>query len=72
MPKFIRLTEVGKSSKKPNAVMLVNTACIHSVKKSDSGEDTHIHTGGSNYFFVKESVDEITVLLNSQGRPEGR
>lgn len=68
MSKFIRLTEVGKQHKGERPVIM-NTAYIQSIKKSDSGPDTHIHLGGSTYFYVKETLTEVEAMLALNARP---
>lgn len=62
MIKFIKLTEVFISG--GSTPVLLNIACIKSVKMSDKGKDTHIFMTDQKYYFVKESVEDIWVILN--------
>ena len=61
MPKFIKLTEQYTNGK--TETVMLNTAFILSVKKSKSGEDTHINMQDKHYFFVKETVAEVEAML---------
>lgn len=60
-PKFIKLTENYASGR--SEPLLLNTASIMSVKKSEKGKDTLINMQDKHYFFVKESVAEIEAML---------
>lgn len=60
-PKFIKLTEVNKT--KGERPIIFNTSFIQSIKKSDTGPDTHVCMGGKDYFYVKESLEEVERLI---------
>lgn len=60
-PKFIKLTENYASGR--SETLLLNTASIMSVKKSEKGKDTLINMTDKHYFFVKESVAEVEAML---------
>jgi hypothetical protein len=60
-PKFIKLTENYASGR--SEPLLLNTASIMSVKKSEKGKDTLINMKDKHYFFVKESVAEVEAML---------
>jgi len=59
--KFIKLTESYASGR--SEMLLLNTASIMSVKKSEKGKDTLINMQDKHYFFVKESVAEVEAML---------
>jgi hypothetical protein len=60
--KFIKLTEVGKNNK-ASRPLLLNVNHINSIKQSDTGPDTHVHMIPNHYFFVKETLAEVEVML---------
>jgi uncharacterized protein YlzI (FlbEa/FlbD family) len=64
MTKFVRLTESYNTQAKP---LILNAACIRSIKLGDKGRDTMIQCDDIKYFFVKESVEEIWDKLNALG-----
>lgn len=61
MTKFIKLNEVFQSG--GTTPVLLNVACIKSIKLSDKGRDTHIFMTDQKYYFVKETVDEIYLMV---------
>lgn len=62
MIKFIKLTEIYQSGE--TTPVLLNVACIKSVKISERGKDTHVFMIDQKYYFVKETVGEIWELLS--------
>lgn len=74
MTKFIRLTEPYHSGDRP---ILINTDHIRSIKPGDKSRDTLInmtHTTEmdgkpSKYYFVKESIDQIWLMINEVPAP---
>lgn len=60
MTKFIKLTECNGNE------IIINVDCIEHITKGSKGTDTYIKmlSHKENYFFVKESVDDIWVALN--------
>lgn len=68
MNKFIRLTELH-SSGAINSI-LINTSSIQLIQKGEKGKDTYIKLMDKNYFFVKETIDQIEeMLLTDRSRP---
>lgn len=58
--KFIKLTETTKNGPK---IVLINFEHVASVGKGTRGDDTHIKMSDANYFFVKESIEDILDIL---------
>lgn len=62
MTKFIKVNEqYGNSQTYP---LLINCDCIRTIKMGERGKDTMIYLTNDKYFFVKESVDEIWMMIN--------
>lgn len=64
MTKFIKLTECNGKA------VLINTARIENICLGAKGQDTYIKLlknddNKENYFFVKETVDQIWGMLNA-------
>lgn len=62
--KFIKLTENLQDGKKQRTI-LVNVRYLASVKIGDRQMDTHVCLHDGKYFFVKESVEQIELLINT-------
>jgi len=60
-PNFIKLTEQYDNGR--SEPLLLNTASIVSVKKSQKGKDTLVNMQDKHYFFVKETVAEVEAML---------
>ena len=60
MTKFVKLTEVYNTMQKP---LILNAACIRSIKKGNKDKDTMIQCDDVKFFFVMESVEQIWDLL---------
>lgn len=71
MTKFIKLTEPYNNGDRP---LIINCDAIRSIKIGDKGRDTLINMTYDNeqegkfskFYFVKESVEEIWEMLNSE------
>lgn len=62
--KFIKLTEVhGNNETKP---IYINFDHVQSFSVGMKGKDTHIRMYDKSFFFVKETIEEIEKLLNSE------
>jgi len=62
MTKFIKLTET--MSHGDNRSLVLNITNIAHVQQGLNGRDTHIKMSDfKTYYFVKESVEEINLLL---------
>lgn len=61
MTKFLKLTEALQNG--ATVPLLLNIACIKSIKIGDKGIDTHIYMTDQKYYFVKETVDDIYDML---------
>lgn len=61
MLKFIKLTEVhGNDTLK---TIILNAASIQVIQKGSKEKDTFIRLFDKSFFFVKESLDDIWMLL---------
>ena len=61
MTNFLKLTEALQNGS--TIPLLLNVACIKSIKISDKGVDTHIYMTDQKYYFVKETVEDIYKML---------
>lgn len=68
MTKFIKLTE--RYNDRETAI-IINCNCITALKKGNGGTDTMIQMrtmaeeGKNRFYFVKESIDQIWEMLNT-------
>lgn len=63
MTKFIKVNEqYGNNQTYP---LLINCDYIRTIKLGEKGKDTIIYLTNDKYFFVKETVDQIWFMINT-------
>lgn len=62
MTKFIKVNEQYREG--VTHLLIINCDHIRTIKTGDRGKDTMIYLTEDKYFFVKESVDEIWMMIN--------
>lgn len=63
-PKFIRLTEVPNRHTTVSLIISVDDIKFITPSEKNSG-DTHIRMKDDKFYFVKESIDDIWLKLNT-------
>lgn len=64
MAKFIRLTEcLGNDETKS---ILLNVAYIMHVQLGMKGKDVHVRMNDKSFYFVKESFEEVSRMVNPE------
>lgn len=61
MSKFVRLTEVLATGEVKSLIVNLDYA-VH-VQSGMKGKDTHIRMHNNQFYFVKESIDEVERLI---------